>query len=186
MSALEITAALLGLANVTLVVWRSIWNYAFGLVMVTLYAFVFFDQRLYSDALLQIFFFVVQIYGWWNWSRSQAESGKVAVVTLPHRERALWAIGSVTVAALWGYGMHRFTDASFPWADGTIAIVSIVAQILQSRRVLESWWLWIAVDIGSVALYAAKGLVPTTALYVVFLGLAIWGLIDWRKAYRAA
>ena len=182
---LEIAAALLGLVNVTLVVRRSIWNYVFGLAMVTLYAFVFFEARLYSDALLQVFFFVVQIYGWWNWRRSQAESGDVVVVTLPTRARIGWAGGAVIASALWGYAMHRFTDASFPWIDGTIAIVSVVAQILQSRRALESWWLWIAVDVASVGLYAAKELWPTMALYAVFLGLAIWGAIDWRRAMRA-
>lgn len=180
----EIVAALLGLVNVTLVVWRSIWNYAFGLAMVALYAVVFFEARLYSDTLLQGFFFVVQLYGWWNWRRSRAESGEVAVVVLPARERAWWAAGTLVAALLWGYGMHRFTDASFPWIGGTIAIVSVVAQILQSRRALESWWLWIAVDIGSVGLYAAKGLWPTTMLYAVFLGLAIYGLSDWRRAWR--
>ena len=80
--------------------------------------------------------------------------------------------------------MHRFTDASFPWADATLAITSVAAQILLSRRAIENWWLWIAVDIGSVGLYAAKGLWLTMLLYAIFLGLAIWGLIDWRAAER--
>ena len=184
MLSLENLASLLGLVTVTLVVLRSIWNYPVGLVMVALFGFVFWGARLYSDALLQIFFFVVQIYGWWNWSRSQAQSGTVMVVTLPVRERAAWAIGAVVAAMMWGYGMARFTDAAFPWIDAAIAIVSVVAQILQSRRAVESWWLWIAVDIASVGLYAAKGLLSVMALYAVFLGLAIWGLIDWRRVAR--
>lgn len=181
MTALEILAFLLGLANVTLVVLRSIWNYVFGLAMVALYAVIFLDAKLYSDALLQVFFFVVQIYGWWNWARVRAETGDIAIGTLPNRERLLWAVGAIAASALWGYAMHRFTDAAFPWIDATLAIVSVVAQILQSRRLVESWWLWIAVDMGSVALYAAKGLQLTMLLYAVFLALAIWGLIDWRR-----
>ncbi len=69
MSAIEIIAAVLGVANIVLLVRRSIWNYPFGIAMVSLYGWVFFDARLYSDAALQVFFFVVQLYGWWNWHR---------------------------------------------------------------------------------------------------------------------
>lgn len=184
MTALEIVAFLLGLANVTLVVLRSIWNYVFGLAMVALYAVIFLHTRLYSDALLQVFFFVVQIYGWWNWSRARAAAGEVTVGLLTNRARLTWTIGCLAAAALWGYGMHRFTDASFPWADATLAAMSVAAQILQSRRVVESWWLWIAVDIGSVGLYAAKGLWLTMLLYAIFLALAIWGLFDWQRVAR--
>ena len=184
MTTLEILAFGLGLANVTLVVLRSIWNYVFGLAMVALYAVIFVHTKLYSDALLQVFFFVVQIYGWWNWARVKAETGEIAVGTLPGRERLLWLAAAAVGSTGWGYAMFRFTDASFPWLDATLAIVSVVAQILQSRRKLESWWLWIAVDIGSVALYAAKGLKLTMLLYTIFLALAIWGLIDWRRVAR--
>lgn len=184
MTGLEIAAFLLGIANVTLVVRRSIWNYPFGLAMVALYGRIFLDARLYSDAILQVFFFVVQVYGWWNWSRNRAQAGDVTVVRLRNRDRALWGIGCIIASAVWGYGMHRFTDASFPWADAVLAITSVAAQILMSRRAVENWWLWIAVDIGSVGLYAAKGLWLTMLLYAIFLGLAIWGLLDWRAAER--
>lgn len=185
MSALEIVAFLLGIANVTLVVRRSIWNYPIGLAMVALYGRIFLDARLYSDAILQIFFFVVQLYGWWNWSRNRARAGAITVVRLHDAERLYWAIGCVLVSAAWGYGMHRFTDAAFPWADATLTITSVAAQILMSRRAIENWWLWIAVDIGSVGLYAAKGLWLTMLLYAIFLALAVWGLVDWRRAANA-
>jgi nicotinamide mononucleotide transporter len=90
----------------------------------------------------------------------------------------------VLAIALWGWGMHRFTDAAFPWWDASVAILSVAAQILMSRRLLENWVLWIAVDLLAIGLYAAKGLQATAWLYAIFLVLAIWGLIDWRGAER--
>ena len=87
----EPLAALLGLANIVLIVRRSVWNYMFGLLMVALYFFVFLDARLYSDALLQIFFFAVQIYGWWHWARVEAEVGEVVVERLSTRQRLAWS-----------------------------------------------------------------------------------------------
>lgn len=186
MTVLEIAAFMLGLVNVTLVVRRSIWNYVFGLATVAVYAVIFLDARLYSDALLQVFFFVVQLYGWWNWSRVRAQTGEVTIGFLTNGARLRWAIGCLIAAALWGFGMHRFTNASLPWADATLAVMSIAAQTLQSRRLVESWWLWIAVDIGSLGLYAAKGLWLTMLLYAIFLGLAIWGWRDWQRVARRA
>lgn len=180
------TAAILGLVNVTLVVRRSLWNYPFGLAMVTLYGWIFFHEKLYSDALLQIFFFVVNLYGWVNWARSKSETGQVRVEILGPRARLIWLTACVGLIGGWGALMHHYTDAQFPWWDGGIAMLSVVAQYLQSRRYLESWVLWIAVDLLAVPLFAIKGLWPTTILYTIFLSFCVWGLSDWAKARKTA
>jgi len=152
--------------------------------MVALYAWIFFGAKLYSDALLQLFFIVVQFYGWWNWSRSRAESGEVVVLTLDSRARAGWAAGCLITTVAWGWLMHAQTDASFPWWDASVAMMSVAAQILMSRRYLENWWLWSAVDLVAMPLYAAKSLWLTAGLYGVFLALSVWGLIGWGSARR--
>ncbi len=181
MSQLELIAFVLGVINVTLVVRRSIWNYPFGLAMVVLYGRVFFEAKLYSDTLLQAFFFVVQLYGWWAWSSSAADSGTIIVKRLGRRERLGWGLGCAAATIIWSSLVTRFTDASLPWWDATAAVLSVAAQIMMSRRLIENWVLWIAVDILSIGLYAAKGLWLTMVLYAVFLALAIWGLVGWRR-----
>ena len=186
MSALEAIAFLLGVANVTLLVRRSIWNYPFGIVMVLLYAGIFYDAKLYSDALLQLFFFVVQLYGWWHWLRVRAEAGEILVETLTNRVRFLLAVASAFAILGWGTMMHRFTDASYPYWDASAAILSVVAQILLARRYIENWHLWILVDLLSIGLYAAKGLWPTMILYAIFLILSAWGLFEWLRIRRKA
>ncbi|MFA5969250.1 MAG: nicotinamide riboside transporter PnuC [Sphingomonas sp.] len=186
MSWLEEIAFVLGIINVVLVVRRSLWNYPFGLVMVSLYAVIFFGAKLYSDAILQLFFFIVQIYGWTNWARNKRSEGRVVVLRLATGERAAWLIGIAVATACWGWLMHRFTDAAFPWWDASVAMLSVAAQILMSRRAIENWWLWIIVDIDAIGLYAAKDLRLTALLYAVFLMLSAWGLIDWRRAERRA
>jgi nicotinamide mononucleotide transporter len=180
----EYAAALLGVANVVLVVRRSIWNYPFALAMVTLYLFVFWDAKLYSDALLQIFFFVLNVYGLANWLRSRREAGEVVVTTLSGRERALWIAGTLAASLAWGWVMMRFTDAAAPIWDALIAGLSVSAQLLLARRCLENWALWIAVDLIAIPLYWSRGLGPTALLYMLFLGLAVAGLVGWWRAYQ--
>ncbi len=182
MNTIEALAAALVILNVALVAGRSLWNYPVALVAVAIYAAVFFEARLYSDALLQGFFFAANVYGWANWSRSQQAAGEVVVGTLDPWTRMRW-LGSGTAAWLvWSALMHRYTDAAYPWWDGGIAIASVAAQILQARRAIESWWVWIAVDVASVPLYLAKGLWFTAGLYTVLLTLAVYGLLDWQRA----
>ncbi|HEX4693174.1 nicotinamide riboside transporter PnuC [Sphingomonas sp.] len=186
MSAVEGVAALLILVNVWLITRRSIWNYAFGIVGVAIYGWVFFHAKLYSDMLLQVFFLVVQLYGLQQWRKSRAEAGEVVVERLRNGERLAWLAGIVAAVAAWGWLMHRLTDASFPWWDAGVAMTSVAAQILMSVRKLENWWLWMVANVLSIGLYAAKALWITTGLYVVLLGLAIWGLARWQAARHEA
>jgi len=182
MSELEWVAAGLGVINVFLVVRRSVWNYPFGLAMVSLYFFVFFEAKLYSDALLQIFFFVVQLYGWANWVRARSAAGDVPVGLLTARARIGWMLGTLLASLVWGLGMARYTNAAAPIIDAFIAGASISAQILMARRMIENWAVWILVDIVAVALYFSRQLYPTSALYLLFLLLSVAGLIGWRRA----
>ena len=185
MSDVEWLAAGLGVINVALVAWRSVWNYPFGLVMVALYFFVFFEARLYSDALLQIFFFVVQLYGWVNWVRARAGDGEVPVGRMTGPERLLWTGGTVAASLVWGLLMARYTNAVAPIIDAFIAGFSISAQILMARRRIENWVLWILVDTVAVPLYFVRDLRPTSALYLLFLIISVAGLIGWRRALPA-
>lgn len=185
MNPLEIIAVALGLANIGLLVRRSIWNYPFGMAMVALYLVIFWEARLYGEAVLQVFFFVVQGWGWWLWARAGGLTQMVTVTWMDTRARAA-ALALVAGSSLGiGWAMARFTDAALPFADATIAGASVVAQVLLALRRVENWALWIAIDVLSVGVYLNRELYLTAGLYVVFLGFAAAGLIAWAKAARS-
>ncbi|WP_077147208.1 nicotinamide riboside transporter PnuC [Sphingopyxis sp. KK2] len=181
MSQLEWLAAALVLINVALVALRSVWNYPFALAAVSVYAVVFFEAKLYSDMLLQGFFFALNLYGWAAWMRAREDSG-VPVGWMTDRARMIWGIATVAAWIVWSFLMQRYTDAVAPWIDGAIAMLSITAQWLLARRRVESWWLWILVDLIAVPLFASRGLYATSIVYVLLLGLSIDGLIQWRRS----
>ena len=183
---LEYVAAALGIINVALVVRRTVWNYPFGIAMVALYFFVFYEARLYSDALLQVFFLIVNLYGWHNWLQARkASGGDIPVQYLTMRERLAWLLGLAAVSTLWGLAMDRYTDAAAPVVDAFVAGFSIGAQILLARRIVENWMIWIAVDLVAIGLYWSRDLQVTAGLYFIFLLLATAGLIEWIRAWRA-
>ncbi|MFM7378152.1 MAG: nicotinamide riboside transporter PnuC [Erythrobacter sp.] len=185
MNPLEIIAVALGIANVGLLVRRSIWNYPFGMAMVALYFVIFAETRLYGEAGLQVFFFVVQGWGWWLWARAGGLARMVAVEWMgwPARLAALALVAASSLAI--GWAMATYTNAALPFADATIAGASVVAQVLLAMRRVENWALWIAIDVLSIGVYLNRELYLTAGLYVVFLVLAAAGLREWAKAARS-
>lgn len=185
MSSIEIIASILGVANIVLLVRRSIWNYPFGIVMVSLYGYVFFEARLFSDALLQVFFFTVQIYGWWVWYHARDAAGLVKVERMSTKSRLAWigVIAAATIAE--GWYLANYTTDSAPWMDANTTAMSVIAQYLLSIRKIENWILWIVTDVVQIGLYYWKGLYPTTGLYGLFLILSVVGLYEWQREWRA-
>ena len=193
MSPAEGVAALLILVNVWLVARRSIWNYAFGIAGVAIYGWVFFEAKLYSDMLLQVFFLVLNFYGLVKWRQSQTEAGEVVVERLGVGKRFLCGGGIAAAVLVWGWLMDHLTDAALPWWDAGVAMTSIAAQLLMSWRKVENWWLWIVANVLSIGLYGYKSMIDpmhplwiTAALYVVLLGMSLWGLARWQAARHEA
>lgn len=183
---LEWAAAVLGGINIALLIFRSIWNFPFGMAMVALYIFVFWEERLYAEAGLQVFFFLAQGWGWWLWHRNGGDDAPVPVRWLDAPSRAVWLMVTLAVSLNLGWVMHRFTNAVLPYADAAIAGVSVAAQILLGLRRIENWVLWIVIDVASIALYINRGLYPTAGLYGGFLVMSLFGLREWINAERAA
>lgn len=211
MSVGEIIGTVLGVLGVWLMIRQNIWGWPVGLVQVAVYGWVFYDAKLYSDAILQVFFFVIQGYGWWHWQRKsgarapvlrrpgdggappagQERSEVAAPPGLPVTRLALggiagWVGLGVVVTVAWGTYMQRTTDAAMPHWDAFILVFSLIAQWLQARKNLENWPLWVVVNTVAVGVYWVKDLRLTAGLYVVFWVMALWGWREWRQTMRRA
>jgi len=181
----ELAGAALGLLNVILLVRRSVWNFPAAMAMVTLVGFTLWEAKLYAETGLQVFFFVVNAWGWYLWYTAR-EPDQVAVPVgwMTDRARFVWASATALLSLSLGWMLHRFTDAALPFADSVIAGASITAQILLSLRRIENWILWIAIDVLAVALYINRELYFLAGLYVVLGIMSVVGLREWRAAAR--
>ncbi|WP_296270771.1 nicotinamide riboside transporter PnuC [Pseudomonas sp. UBA6323] len=181
MSWLELIAAGLGIVAVWLTVRQNPWCWPIGLIMVLLYAWLFYDWRLYSNLLLQLLFAALQLYGWWQWTRGgeRHDGRKVSRLGLPAVAAGL-LIG-VLGAWLLGYLMATYTDASSPWLDSALTAFSLVAQLWMAQKLLQCWMLWVVVDLCYVAFFLYNELYLTAALYAAFTALAVSGWLSWRR-----
>jgi len=145
------------------------------------YLAVFYRARLYSDALLQVFFVAFTLYGWWHWWRGVREEGEVRVVPLSVRGWIAGLVAGAAGAVALGWLMVRL-GAALPHLDAALTSYSLVASWWQARKHTANWWLWIAIDSVYIGEYAYKDLWLTAVLSVGLVALAVLGLRDWRRA----
>jgi nicotinamide mononucleotide transporter len=182
-SLIEIMGVITGLLCVGLAALNNIWNWPIAIISVGIYIFIFFDSRLYADMGLQVYFMAMNIYGWYYWSQKPASEDKTPVMRITQQE-VIYSLIAVVVFTIFLGSVLKYTPASYPYIDSFCAACSLVAQVFLARKVLENWLIWIFVDIIYVGVYIFKGLDLTAIMYAVYVGLAIWGYLDWKKDYR--
>jgi nicotinamide mononucleotide transporter len=183
MTPLETVAFIVSVLGVWLTTTRSLWNFPFSLASVALYGIVFYQVKLYADMGLQAIFAATLLYGLWQWLHGRAGSGEVMVEHVSARELGFSLAAAVVVAGAAGFFLYAHTDAALPWADSILLAGSLVGSVWAARRHIESWWVWIVVDVLYVGLYLVKHLYLTAVLYAAFVVLAILGLNRWRAAF---
>lgn len=185
MTVIEIAAVVFGLLSVYLTTKQNIWCWPTGIVMVILYVIIFAKARLYSDMIENAIYIVMQAYGWYYWLYgAKIGADSVPVKRLSLRTILFWGFVILSATLGTGYFMDNYTDADYAYLDAFTTVMSLTAQWFLSIKVIESWVLWISVDVISLNIYALKGLYFTSGLYVLFLMLAIIGLIKWYKVMK--
>ncbi len=174
-----------GILCVWLAAKNNIWNWPIAIISVSIYIFIFFESRLYADMGLQFYFFAMNAYGWYFWSRQKNNSKKERPISIMTRKEWLLAIGGAILFTLaLGLFLHQNTNASFPFLDSFCTACSLIAQLFLARRVLQNWLIWIFVDLIYVGVYIAKDLYATSLMYLLYIFIATMGYIDWKKIYR--
>lgn len=182
---LEFIAVVFGIISVLLSVRQNIWSWPTALVNVALFFALFYKSGLYSDMGLQAVYFVLSLYGWYEWLYGGKDRTALRVSRTPARTSfILLGIGAV----VW-LGLARITSrlpgVALPYLDAALTTASLVAQWMMTRKLLENWMLWIILDIAYVGMFIFKGLYLTAANYAVYLALAVLGHIAWKRSLMA-
>lgn len=184
---LEIIGVISGFICVYLASKEKIGTWLFGLINCVCLFILFYKARLYAEVILQIFFFVTNIYGWINWVKEQ--KAQKPIKNLSERHRWILCITMILLGTIMGLIIARLhiyiptwfaNPAEFAYFDSFIAIMSIIATILLVKRYVDSWQIWMLIDILCVYVYFSEGLYLLGVQYFVFMLIATQGYINFK------
>ena len=185
---LEFIGLVSGLLCVWLLIKENIWTFPIGLVYAVVSVIVMAGSNLYADTLLNVYYVVMNGYGWYYWSYSGARSSddNLIVTNVPLRIgvglTALVVVGTFAM----GWFLDTRTDADLAYWDSLTTVMSFAAMWMTARKYIENWIVWLVVDVVATVMYVVKGLDFYAILYGVYLGMAVWGFLAWRRSLLQA
>ena len=159
---------------------NNIHTWWLGIVGCALFAWVFYESRLYADVTLQVFFILTSILGWWKWLHG-GEGRELPVRFSRPPALISWTLVAAGAALGYGWMLRLFTDAYAPFLDSIVLAFSVLGQLLMMERRVENWWAWLLVNTIAVPLYASRGLFVTSVLYAAFWVNAVVSLRRWQR-----
>lgn len=187
-SVVEMLAVTLAIAYLLLAARESLWCWYCAFVSSTLYTLIFWDVSLLMDSLLNIFYVVMALVGWWQWrqSRHPAEGGErpLQIHTLRARQHVVIIAGLVVLTAGNGWYLSHYTSAVWPYLDSFTTWASVVTTFMIVRKILENWIYWFVIDGLSIYLYIDRELYMTALLFFAYVVLVVFGFWRWRRQYR--
>lgn len=184
---IEGIASLLSLACVILAAQNKIANWPVAILASLVYAYVFYQNRFFSETYLQFIFIGFQSYGWWFWSSLNPQKTEKSIQHTPRNYRLLLSLGFSVFYLTWFFIYIRINpDARLPLLDCFLTAVSITALFMQAKRWIENWYLWILADILYVPMFIMGDQYITASLYFIFIGLATKGYFMWKSEMKKA
>ena len=183
MGVLEVCAVVLALIYVILAIFQRRLCWIAAIASATLYILIFWQVQLYLEAVLQVFYIVMAVYGWFVWQKKDDES-QTPIYTWSPRQHTVACSALVFLSLLIGSAMDRWTDSASPYVDAATTVSALLATWMVARKLLENWLYWIAIDLASIGLYLSRDLSLTAALFAGYVLLAAWGYRTWRAKWQ--
>lgn len=189
-SCVELIATSFGLLSVYFAARVNILTWGTGIINEVFLFFLFFQVQLYADMFLQVYFFIVTIYGWYRWGPNTSQ---LLISRLGSKAKITFMVFVFLGTLISGYLLSKIhvylpmffeKEAAFPFVDSFVMVSSILATVLLARKKIENWYLWIAIDLVCIVLYFKKGIYFLAGEYFIFLGIAIFGFYNWKKHFE--
>lgn len=181
---IEIIGSLLGIAYVLLANKQNIWCWPVGFVNVAMYIYIFLEAGLYGDSVLQFFYLVMSVYGWYQWKFGGKGDNELKISRLRSKTGVALLVLALLSTLLFGFVLEKFTDSIIPYWDGLTTALGILATWMTARKILENWIVWVGTNMICVGVYLYKQLYPTTVFYFILMAIAAYAYFNWLKDYR--
>ena len=181
---LEATAFFFGIASVVYAKREDIMVYPTGLVATAITTYIFFVDRLLGDMMMNFYFSIMSIYGWWNWARRKQNREFVVKISRTNTREKWIGFGLFLLTLLITYGVYKAFGAEIKttnYVDILTSGIFFTGMWYMANKKLENWTLWIVGDLITVPLYAYRGWGMFSLQYLIFTVLAIQGYLAWKK-----
>ena len=181
---LEIVGLISGLLCVWLLIRENILTFPIGLIYAVVTVIVVARANLFADVILNLYYVVMNAYGWYFWiygGGDRREASELLVGWVPKKQWVPILLVMLGGTVLMGWYFATQTSADLPYPDSFTTVASFVAMWMSAKKYLESWILWFVIDVVQVVLYVIKGIEAYALLYLVYLGMAVFGWMAWRK-----
>ena len=178
---LEITAVIFAILYLILAVKQNILCWIAGIISSVLYFFIMQKAELYMEAYLQVFYVVMGIYGWSQWSASNASNPSFIVNTWSKYQHMIAISIILALSLLSGFLLERYTDAALPFLDAVVSWGAVVATYMVANKLLENWIYWFVIDATSIFLFIERGLWLSAVLFATYLVIIFFGYQSWNK-----
>ncbi len=181
---LEIIGLFSGLLCVWLLIRENVLTFPIGLIYAVVTVVVVARANLFADVLLNLYYVIMNAYGWYFWiygARERRTSEVLLVAWVPKTQWPLIVGVIVLGTVLMGLYFSTQTEASLPYPDSFTTVASFVAMWMSAKKYLESWILWLVIDVIQVGLYIVKGIEAYALLYLIYLFMAVYGWLQWRR-----
>ena len=178
---LEITAVIFAILYLILAVKQNILCWMAGIISSVLYFFIMQKAGLYMEAYLQVFYVVMGIYGWSQWSASNASNPSFIVNTWTKYQHMIAISIILALSLLSGSLLERYTDAALPFLDALVSWGAVVATYMVAKKLLENWIYWFVIDATSIFLFIERGLWLSAVFFATYLVIIFFGYQSWNK-----
>ncbi|CAM3968857.1 nicotinamide riboside transporter PnuC [Flavobacterium weaverense] len=180
---LELIAVFFGLCSVWYAKKDNILVFPTGLISTSIYAYLLWQWSLLGDSMINVYYFIMSIYGWYHWTRKKdnVEEFPISIMTLKEKKMAVIIFIATLVFVILVYLYFNKFTSWYSYLDTLLTGIFFVGMWLMAKRKIENWIFWIVGDILSIPLYLAKGYTFTSFQYIVFTIIAIYGYLEWRK-----
>ena len=182
-SQLEMVAVICGILYLVLVVKENIWCWLFAFVSTSIYIYLFHAVSLFSESLLNVFYLVMAVYGWWQWRKGETNDHHKPIIKWSWQKHLKLILLTGLGVPLLGYYMQT-QGADFAYWDAFTTCFAVVTTFLVVWKVFENWYYWLVINSVSTVLFWEKDLYLTASLFGVYLVMVIMGIMAWEKAYQ--
>ena len=180
-STLEVVAVVAAILYLVLAIKESIWCWLFAFISTGIYIYLFHSVSLLSESLLNVYYLVMAIYGWYQWQHGQQNQER-KIVSWPLKKHSYLIFATALMVPVLGYSMSQI-GASMPYLDAFTTCFAVLATVMVAHKILENWHYWLVINVTSVYIFINKDLLLTAAMFILYVILSVIGYINWNKHY---